>query len=79
MQMCPIVHQLRHDIRALQQSWDRPWLAMVDWPHRVEHMGGDPRPSRDRRLGLVIAGIGVPDSDNHSMINSDLDHLWPWP
>ena len=28
---------------------------------------------------LVVDGIGVADRDDHSMINSDLDHLWPWP
>jgi hypothetical protein len=29
-------------------------------------------------MRLVAAGIGVADRDDHSMINSDLDHLWPW-
>jgi hypothetical protein len=30
-------------------------------------------------MRLVVDGIGVADRGDHSMINSDLDHLWPWP
>lgn len=35
--------------------------------------------SRGASMRLVVAGIGVADRGDHSMINSDLDHLWPWP
>jgi hypothetical protein len=35
--------------------------------------------SRDGSVRLVAAGIGAADRGDHSMINTDLDHLWPWP
>jgi hypothetical protein len=35
--------------------------------------------SRGASMRLVVDGIGVADRGDHSMINSDLDHLWPWP
>jgi hypothetical protein len=28
---------------------------------------------------MTAAGIGAADRGDHSMINTDLDHLWPWP
>jgi hypothetical protein len=61
--------------------------------HEVRRVaGGDsgrPGPGHERSRGLsssrgasmclVVDGIGVADRDDHSMINSDLDQLWPWP
>ena len=69
VQVNPVTEHLHRHPRVLDQRGHRSGLAVVHRTHRIEQVRPDPRPGLDRRDGLVVGGIGVPDGGDRPGIH----------